>query len=226
MSYDATWVMNGSLEFLDRFPPAEPFPDSWPVARTCRPPISTIAFLTNYRARKRRNSRGQLSMHSRHRWLGSESQKRVIAGRQAQVRNGSFDNLGRTGGRIDASRPVLAPCHSFNRDAEEAAAHRSPHQRASPADTDAERGTCLHVFHGDRPRQSTLAAGVRWTWMIGNHARHTRLTATHRGLPPIVHHINGRHRQTPTPSVGPACTSSMATVLANLRSPPEFAGPG
>ncbi len=28
----------------------------------------------------------------------------------------------------------------------------------------------------------------------------TRLTATQRGLPPIVHHIKGRHRQTPTPS--------------------------
>jgi hypothetical protein len=58
--------------------------------------------------------------------------------------------------------PLLAPFHSFNRDAEGAAAHRSPPQRASPADTDAERGPACPFLHGDRPRQSTLAAGVRW----------------------------------------------------------------
>ena len=62
-----------------------------------------------------------------------------------------------------ASSAPAAACNSFNRDAEGAAAHRSPPQRASPADTDAERG--------------------------------------------------------------PACPPSMATVFANLRSPPEFAGP-
>ena len=35
--------------------------------------------------------------------------------------------------------------HSFNRDAEGAAVHRSPPQRASPADTDAEARTCVPV---------------------------------------------------------------------------------
>ncbi len=58
----------------------------------------------------------------------------------------------------------------------------------------------MTVLRGDRPRQSTLAAGVRWASLIGNEGGDS-FNRNARGLPRlIVHHIKPRHRQTPTPS--------------------------